>query len=132
MFRRGGWIGGLLLVLLAVIVMGGGAYLAYQAGFADGAVAEGLIPAEGLESTAPRYYHPYPGFGFFGIGRFFFGLLIFFLCFGFIKRLFFFPLWWGWRGLRHGRGPWGWKGMHPWVDEDRSDEPDSDQETANL
>lgn len=114
--RRNRSIWGMLLgTLLILLVLGGGAYMAYQAGFADGAIAEGiaapaLTTADG-DQIVYRGYYPHWGFGFFGIGRLFFGLLFFFLFFGLIKRLLFFPMWAGrgrGYGPRHWKGPWGY------------------------
>jgi len=114
MFRTRNVWGTVLGTLLILMIVGGGAYMAYQAGFAQGAISEGLF-APGSLSTAEgeqivhRGYYPHWGFGFFGIGRLFFGFFFFFIFFGFLKRLLFFPMW-GWRG--RGYGPHRWKG--PW------------------
>lgn len=128
MRRPGSFWGGLLVTMLVLVFVGGAAFMAYQAGFANGAIAEGIVPGEGFdpgEGNYPPYrgYYPLAGFGFFGFGRLLFGLFFFFLFFGVIRRLLFFPYW-----MRNGgrRGMRGWKGG-PWHDHwDDDEEEDED------
>jgi hypothetical protein len=127
MRRNRSFIGALLGTILLVAVIGGAAYMAYQAGFANGALADGaalsgtLTTADG-ETVITRGYHPYWGHGFFGIGRLFFGFFFFMLFFGVLKRMIFFPMMWAGRG--RGYGPGRWKG--PWG----YDHPDEENESA--
>jgi len=131
MRRPGGIWGGLLVTMLILVFVGGAAFMAYQAGFANGALAEGITIGEGVELGEGNYlpyrgYHPYGGFGFFGIGRLLFGLFAFFLFFGIVKRLLFFPFW-----MRYGgrRGMKGWRGG-PWQEHWEGDEEDDDDEST--
>ncbi|MGH8928516.1 MAG: hypothetical protein ACRDWH_09215 [Acidimicrobiia bacterium] len=93
----------ILAVLLAIVLVGGGIYLAYRTGFDNGASAA-TATAEGARNGTLIVGRPYGwhgGFGFFP----FFPLLIFFLIF------------WAWRPWRRGGGPrgsWGGDGTEGW------------------
>jgi hypothetical protein len=85
---------GILIAILAVLLLGGIAGVAYQAGVAAGAAATG---AAGTAAVAayPYMWHPFAfGFGFFG---FLFPLLFIFLIFGLVRAAF-----WGGRGYGYG------------------------------
>lgn len=75
---------GILITLLAVLILGGIAGIAYQAGLAAAGTAAG---AAGTAAAAyPYMWHPWGfGFGFFG---FLFPLLFLFLIFGLISAAF--------------------------------------------
>jgi len=131
MDRRKGFWGGLLVAMLVLVFVGGAAFMAYQAGFANGAIAEGITIGEGVELGEGDYlrhrgFYPMAGFGFFGIGRLLFGLFAFFLFFGIVRRLLFFPYW-----MRNGgrRGMKGWKGG-PWQGHWEDDEEEDDDEST--
>ena len=91
------------LVLLAVLV-GIGAF-AYHAGTVNG-LAQAAPAGEAGQAVAPYYAYGYGmrghGFSFFGV---LFGIFLFFLAFGALRRL----IW----GPRMMHGPWGMHG--PWM-----------------
>ncbi len=96
------------IVLLAAIA--GIAFFAYQAGAAQGTAANVQAPAgstgvPGYPYYWPFFWHPFFGFGIFGL---FIGLFLLFLAFGAMRRLIWGPRW-GWhhmgRGYMH-RGEW--------------------------
>lgn len=127
--RRGIW-GGLLLTVLVLVLVGGAAFMAYQAGFANGAIAEGTILGESLDPGEGNKLH-YRGFyplGGFGFGRLLFGFFFLLLFFGVLKRLLFFPFWMRYAGRR---GMKGWKGG-PWHEhwEDDDEEVDDDASSS--
>lgn len=114
------------LVLIVVILVGG--YMAYQYGFSQGAIAEQAGEAGSVPQPFPFYGHKFY-YPHFGIGNLFFGLLFFFIVFGLIKRLIFFPFW-GWH-----RRPYmhkGWKHYHmpPWFWDDEDEESESDAKSS--
>jgi hypothetical protein len=89
---------GFAIAILAVLLLGGIAGVAYQMGAAAGAAATG---AAGTAVAAYPYWHV--GFGFFPFFGFLFPLLFLFLIFGLARAAF-----WGGRGYgygRHGGGP---------------------------
>jgi hypothetical protein len=107
------------LVLVAVIAGIGG--LAFRAGFAQGAAAEIQLPNGDPGRLAFPYYgyrwHPFAfhGFSFFGL---LFGLFLFFVALGALRRLIWGPRFgWhhtryhGWSGHMTGK-PWG-EGVPP-------------------
>jgi hypothetical protein len=102
------------LILLAAIV--GIAFFAYQAGAMHGAAANIQLPATGNGMPFyPHFWHPFFGFGIFGL---LFGFFLLVLVFGAMRRLIFGPRW-GWRhmgqgpmGSRMGHGPWS-EGVPP-------------------
>ncbi len=89
---------GIFIAIVAILLIGGVAEVAYQAGVAAGAAAG----AAGTAVAAYPYYgHPFGfGFGFFGL---LFPLLFLFLIFGLGRALF----WSGprWGGYGRGGGP---------------------------
>lgn len=76
----------------AFLVLGGVAALAYQAGVSTGAA---LPAASGAPAAYPYYWHPFFGFGFFGL---LFPLLFLFLVFGLVRAV--------------AGGGWGHRGGH--------------------
>lgn len=94
----------LLAILLAAVIVAGGIYVAYEAGFDNGAIAANAAGdnSAGTVVAVERFRGPYGwhgGFGFFP----FFPLLFLFLIFGLIRP-------WRWGG-----GPGrGWNGPHAW------------------
>jgi hypothetical protein len=93
----------ILAILLATVILAGGIYAAYDAGFDNGAVAA-TVAAEGSESgevvvAVDQFRGRYGrgGFGFFP----FFPILFFLLIFGFFR-----PWRWGGPGWYGGAG-WG-------------------------
>ncbi|MGD2026282.1 MAG: hypothetical protein PVI99_00580 [Anaerolineales bacterium] len=102
------WIIRLISGLLLLVILIGGGYMLFRAGFSQGAVSA----AEG-ELTVPEFsrslrYHPYPG-RFFFPGGFFIGLLFLFLIFGLFRRAVFGPRW-GWGAYRmYGAHGMKWK-----------------------
>ena len=97
----------LLAILLATVIVAGGIYVAYQAGFDNGAIAAtvaGDNSGAGTVVAVDRFRGPYGwhgGFGFFP----FFPILFLFLIFGILR-----PRRWGY-GPGWGGGPGrGWNG----------------------
>lgn len=90
--RRYGWIRVLSGLLLLVILVGGG-YMLFRAGFSQGAIsaAEGDLTVPEFARSV-RWHYPYGGHFFFP-GGFLFGLLFLFLIFGLFRRAFFAPRW---------------------------------------
>ena len=134
----------LSFVLLAVLI--GGGYAVYRMGFSQGAVAAeagDLSISDWFNRPLVGHGHYYPyGFGFFSLGRIFFGILFLWLVFGLFRRIIFGPRWarwgYGW-GPRPGKwgykyGPRGYCGPHghrwhpwyPWDGEEDSEETSDD------
>ncbi len=123
MFRRRYFLR-FLAGLLFVALLAFGGYTLVQSGISQG-YALGLQAAAG-EAVTPPPAAFYPAYGFapfwgFGLARFFFGLLIFFI----LVRLLFLP--WMFRGARwghHGPGKWSHKhwGPPPWAEDEAYDE----------
>jgi hypothetical protein len=86
---------GFVIALLAVLILGGVAGIAYQAGAA--ASAAGTAPI----AMHPYFWGPFFGFGFFG---FLFPLLFLFLIFGLVRAAF-------WGGHSHWDGYGGRRRM---------------------
>lgn len=135
----------LSFALLAVLI--GGGYAVYRMGFTQGAIATeagDLAISEWFDRPAVGHGHYYPyGFGFFSLGRFFFGFFFLMLVFGLFRRIIFGPRWarwaYGWgprpgkRGHRHGPrgycGPRG-RGWHHWYhgwESEEGEERDSEE-----
>jgi hypothetical protein len=117
------------LILIGLLVASG--YAVYQAGFAQGAVAQ-LPPGDAVGRVAP---YPYPHYGFypfFGFGLFF-KIAIFFFLFFFVSRLLMFGAWalmGGPRGKYWRRG-WGHHpGWHWHDDEGKEEDPEADDERS--
>lgn len=151
MFRKGGFIVGLLaILLLAALLVAGGIWL-FQAGQAQG-YALGMAaaaPASSVETApgnpaAPGVYPGYPGwmayapwhFGFFPapfLGLLCLGALFFFFLFaaGGLFRM----RYWGrhpghWHGPKGGPGPWG---PPPWAKDWETRPPSTSQaETSGV
>ncbi len=101
------------IILLAAIA--GIAFFAYQAGVSQGAATNVQVPAAGngmpyYPYAWPFFWHPFFGFGIFGLV---FGFFLLFLAFGAMRRLIWGPRW-GWRHM--GQGPMGKgpMGHGPW------------------
>lgn len=100
----------LLAVLLAVVLVGVGVYVAYNTGFDNGAVAASTMGgADGTDNAqlaARSWGRPYGWHGGFGFFPFFlfFPILFFILIFGVIRP-------WRWGGGGYGRG---WSGPGRW------------------
>jgi len=90
---------GILITLIAVLLLGGVAGVAYEAGAAAGAAAG----ATGL-AAHPYFWHAF-GFGLFPLFGFLFPLLFIFLIFAMVRALS-----WGGRGHGYARG-WGGRRM---------------------
>ena len=87
---------GFLGILVALILVGIVAAVAYNVGLSAGLTSSG--------GTAPVVYGPWLGFGGFHLFGFLFFILIFALILGAIFR----PRGWGHHGYRGGYGPGGW------------------------
>lgn len=100
----------LLAILLAVVLVGGGLYIAYSTGFDNGALAAsatvGDRGADNVQVPAQYWGRPYGWHGGFGFFPFFlfFPILFFILIFVFFR-----PWRWGggYRRGFYGPGPWG-------------------------
>ena len=97
-------ISGVLLTLIAITIVAGVAFYAYNAGIAQGIVQSDKLPAPvSGAAPSPYYYgapflfHPF-GFGFLG---WLVPLFFLFLVFGFLRALFWGAHWRSWRHYRH-------------------------------
>jgi hypothetical protein len=91
---------GFTIALIAILLFGGVAAVAYQAGIAAGAAT--AAGGAAAVTAYPYLWHPgFFGFGFFG---FLFPLLFLFLIFGLARAAFGGPRWYGGYGYRGG-GP---------------------------
>ena len=122
------WFSLIGAILLIAVIIGGG-YMAYRAGFNQGAISEIAGDVEWTFEDAP-FFHPYKHMGRSpSFGGIFFGILFFFLVIGLIKRLFFIPPWGYARhmppGMKYGSRAWK---RHYWGNWDE----DEDEEAEGL
>jgi hypothetical protein len=103
------WTSRMLAIVLAIVLVGGGIYVAYTTGFDNGAVAAAAPGDNGIVGdgtgtvVVDRHYGWHGGFGFFPF-FFLFPLLFFFLIFGAFRA----RRWGGGPGSGWGGGPGGW------------------------
>ena len=103
------WTSRMLAILLAIVLVGGGFYLAYRTGFDNGALTatatgDNAVTGDGTGTViVGRPYGWHGGFGFFPF-FFLFPLLFFFLIFGAFRH----RRWGGGPGPGWGGGPGGW------------------------
>ena len=91
---------GFAIAILAVLLFGGIAGVAYEMGMAAAGAA---VPAAAAAPAYPYYWHPgFFGFGFFG---FLFPLFFLFIIFGLVRAAFGWNRWGGYGYGRRGGGP---------------------------
>ena len=130
-------------IVVITLLVGGGAML-YRAGYAHGVMSDvsfeemplahgdvdGMMPGHGMPYGGMRGYHGHGGF--FLLGHFLFGGLIFFLIFGAIFRFFGMRHYWtmhrmGYEG--EGAPPWMRYHRHPYWGEMNPDDKEKEEKS---